>query len=153
MLGLGLGSLAGGALSKNPKRPALVLFGIAELGIGAFGFLSLAMFRNIGALTLSLPPAGTATVTFLLVLFPTLLMGATLPLLVAHTTRLSGNVGRSVGTLYFINTLGSALAAGLAVVLFLRVLGQSGSVMLAAFINVIAGIAVLVIHRRIRIRS
>jgi Mg2+/Co2+ transporter CorB len=80
-------------------------------------------------------------------------MGATLPLLVAHTTRLSGNVGRSVGTLYFINTLGSALAAGLAVILFLRVLGQTGSVVLAAVMNVTVGIAVLVVHRRIRIQS
>jgi len=148
MLGLGLGSLAGGALSKNPKRPALVLFAIAEIGIGAFGFISLGLFKSIGALTLSLPPAGTAAVTFLLVLFPTLLMGATLPLLVAHATRLSGNVGRSVGTLYFINTLGSALAAALAVLLFLGLLGQTGSVMLAACMNVSVGIAVLVIHRR-----
>src|SRR6185503_11280425 len=65
MLGLGLGSLAGGAVSRDPRRPALLLFSIVELGIAAFGLLSLPLFRAIGRLTLQMPPVGTALVTFL----------------------------------------------------------------------------------------
>ena len=38
MLGLGLGSLAGGMLSGDPGRPTLLLFSGVELGIGIFGF-------------------------------------------------------------------------------------------------------------------
>src|SRR6202046_4203232 len=55
MLGLGLGSLAGGAVSKDPKRPVLALFSLVELGIGIYGFASLALFRWMGSLTLVLP--------------------------------------------------------------------------------------------------
>jgi predicted membrane-bound spermidine synthase len=150
MLGLGLGSLAGGALSKNPKRPALVLFSLVEAAIGLFGLGSLPLFRAVGAATLALPPAATACVTFALVLVPTMLMGGTLPLLVAHEVRVSGNVGRSVGMLYFVNTLGSAIASLAAAIVLLRVLGQSGTVRLAAAVNVGVAAVVYAYHARTR---
>src|SRR5476651_1870015 len=41
MLGLGLGSLAGGWLSKRPGIPPLLLLAAIELLTGAFGFVSL----------------------------------------------------------------------------------------------------------------
>src|SRR5437899_76533 len=41
MLGLGLGSLAGGRLSARPGLPLLRVFGMIELGIAAFGAVSL----------------------------------------------------------------------------------------------------------------
>lgn len=109
MLGLALGSLVGGAISKDPKRPALLMFGFVEIGIGAFGVVSIPLFHAAGALTLGASPFVTAIVTFLLTLCPTMLMGGTLPLLVAHTVRTSGNVGKSVGLLYYVNTLGPRL--------------------------------------------
>ncbi len=148
MLGLGVGSLAGGALSKNPKRPALLYFALVELGIGAFGALSLSLFRTVGEATLALPYAATAIVTFLLVVVPTTLMGATLPLLVAHAVRASGNVGRSVGVLYFVNTLGSALASLAAVFLLLGSLGESHTVLLAACLNLSVSALAWVQHVR-----
>jgi predicted membrane-bound spermidine synthase len=150
MLGLGLGSLAGGALSKDKKRPVLVLFSLVEACIGLFGVVSLALFRAVGAATLTLSPGATACVTFALVLVPTMLMGGTLPLLVAHEVRASGNVGRSVGILYFVNTLGSAIASLLAAIVLLGVLGQSGTVRLAAAVNVTVAAVVYAYHARLR---
>ncbi|MGH7284554.1 MAG: spermidine synthase, partial [Polyangiaceae bacterium] len=100
MLGLGVGSLTGGIISKNPKRPAVLYFAIAEFSIGVFGLVSLRLFHEIGSFTLRLPPVQTALVTFGLMLVPTMLMGGTLPLLVAHFSRLSKNVGESVSSLY-----------------------------------------------------
>jgi predicted membrane-bound spermidine synthase len=135
MLGLGVGSLAGGAVSKDPKRPAILLFALVELGIGTFGAMSLGLFHWVGSFTLALPPLATGVVTFLLVLVPTTLMGGTLPLLVAHAVRASGNVGRSVGVLYFVNTLGSAFASLAAVFFLLGHLGQTRTVALAAALN------------------
>lgn len=146
MLGLGLGSLAGGAVSRDPKRPVLLLFALVEGGIGAFGFVSLALFRKVGAATLMMPSVVTALVTFVLVLAPTLLMGSTLPLLTAHLVRRSGNVGKSVGVLYFVNTLGSALASVAAVVLLLPRLGQERSVLVAAVVNWVAAVIVGLFH-------
>jgi predicted membrane-bound spermidine synthase len=148
MLGLGIGSVTGGAVSKNPKRPALLLFSLVELGIGAFGFFSLPLFYAVGRATLHMPPLGTAFVTFLLVLGPTMLMGGTLPLLVGHLVRASRNVGKSVGMLYFVNTLGSALASFAAPLALLGSLGQSSTVKLAAALNVAVSVGAYLMYRR-----
>jgi spermidine synthase len=153
MLGLGLGSLAGGALSTDPRRPAVLLFALAELGVGAFGVVSLSLFRWVGSFTLDLSPLPTAAVAFGLVLIPTTLMGATLPLLVAHRVRASGNVGRSVGALYFVNTLGSALASLAAAFYVLGALGQARTVGLAAALNAIAATLAWTEHAREKSRS
>jgi predicted membrane-bound spermidine synthase len=148
MLGLGLGSLAGGTISKNPKRPAVLYFAIAECSIGVFGIFSLAIFHRVGTLTLELPPLQIALVTFGLLLLPTMLMGGTLPLLVAHFSRLSKNVGDSVARLYYVNTLGSAAASALAVTFLLGKLGQAHTLQVAAALNFVAGLGSLVLHAR-----
>lgn len=150
MLGLGLGSLAGGALSADERRPRLLLFALVELTLSAFGALSLPLFRAVGTLTLHMSFAGTALATFLLLLLPTMLMGGTLPLLVAHLVRSSGNVGTSVGTLYSVNTLGSACASFASVLLLLGLLGQQRCTLLAAALNLTVATAALVQHRRLR---
>jgi spermidine synthase len=148
MLGLGLGSLFGGAISGKPDRPALLVFAAIEGGIGVFGLLSLWLFRVVGEATLGAPPLVTATVTFLLVLVPTMLMGSTLPVLVAHLVRRWTNVGSSVGALYFVNTLGSALASFAAVLFLLGKLGQHGTVDVAAACNFTASALALREHFR-----
>lgn len=153
MLGLGLGSLAGGAVSKHPKIPALAVFGYAELGIGAYGVLSLRIFHWAAEYTAGAPALQTGFLSLLLVIIPTMLMGATLPLLVSHLVRVSGHVGRSVGKLYFVNTLGSAVACFVAAEVTMRMLGQSGSVSLAALINVTIGGSVLFLHGVMRKES
>src|SRR5262245_63290373 len=79
MLGLGLGSLAGGWLSKRRGIPLLPLLAIIELLTGAFGVVSHAIFDHVGALTAGWPLPATAAINLSLVIVPTLLMGATLP--------------------------------------------------------------------------
>jgi len=147
MLGLGIGSIAGGAISKDPSRPALLLFSLVELGIGLFGIVSLSLFHWVGSFTLGMSTLGTFFITFILVLFPTMLMGATLPLLVSHLVRASGNVGKSVGTLYFVNTLGSAFASAISVLYLMGHHGQSGSVRIAACLNFVVSAGAFVAHR------
>ncbi|MDT5003359.1 MAG: spermidine synthase [Mycobacterium sp.] len=138
MLGLGLGSFAGGRLSRL-RLPLLGLFGAIEIGIGVFGNFSLGLFHAVGQLTLQMSAPLTALFTFLLVLVPSLLMGATMPLLTAHLVKHSGNVGRSVGLLYFVNTLGSAFACFIVAAFLMRLLGQQGAVTFAFGINLVVG--------------
>jgi predicted membrane-bound spermidine synthase len=146
MLGLGLGSVAGGYLTRNPGVPRLVLFGAVELGTAAYGLVSLPLFHAIANSTAGALPFETGLLSFGLVLIPTVLMGATLPLLVAHLVSLSGNVGRSVGVLYFVNTLGSACACFVAAWFAMPYLGMSRSAALAAALNVLVGLSVLAMH-------
>jgi spermidine synthase len=153
MLGLGLGSLAGGAVSRIPRLPVLAAFGIVELCIGSFGILSLRLFHWVGAHTDGASLTATSVLSFLLVLVPTILMGGTLPFLVAHLVRLSRNVGESVGMLYFVNTLGSAAACLLAAVFIMRLYGEQGSVTLAACINFTIGSVAVIAHLASRSRG
>jgi predicted membrane-bound spermidine synthase len=143
MLGLGLGSLSGGWLSKTQAMPLLGLFGCIELGIGVFGLLSLGIFHRAAAITAGSGVLMTGMLAFALLLIPTVFMGSTLPLLVAHLVRINGNVGESVGSLYSVNTFGSATACFLAAKLLMGQLGQSGCVRLAAGINLCVALAAL----------
>ena len=139
MLGLGLGSLAGGWLSARFPRQGILIFGLAELGIALFGLASLHIFRWAAAYTAGANLLSVVVFSFALLLFPTMLMGATLPILVEHLVRRSGRVGASVSRLYFVNTLGSAMACYLCAKFLLRELGQAASVAVAACLNTIVG--------------
>jgi hypothetical protein len=66
-------------------------------------------------------------------------MGASLPLLVEQIARGSRNVGRAVGSLYFINTAGSALGAFAAVMVLLGSAGELGTIRVAAALNLSCG--------------
>jgi predicted membrane-bound spermidine synthase len=147
MLGLGVGSIAGGALSRDPRRAAVAWFGAVELGIGLFGLASLPLIEAVGRAAVSMPDAASGALVFALVLVPTSLMGATLPLLVSHAVRADRNVGRAVGALYGVNTLGSALASVATALLLLGKLGISGSVHVAAAANLLVGVAALALWR------
>lgn len=111
MLGLGFGALFGGRLADRFPKNALMLFCCCEIGIGIYGLVSFHLMSIAGDQFVSSSLLIVAIVNFLLVLFPALLMGATLPILIAHTVRCWGNVGSSTGHLYAANTLGAALGA------------------------------------------
>src|ERR1700691_5560781 len=64
MLGLGLGSLAGGAVSKSRRVPPVALFALAELGTAGYGFVSLKLFRWIAEFTKGSSPALPALAAF-----------------------------------------------------------------------------------------
>jgi spermidine synthase len=147
MLGLGLGSLAGGALSRTARLPLPVLFAMAEVVIGAFGLASLPLFRWVASLTPAAAGMQVGLPAFALLLLPTLCMGATLPLLAAYAIARLHSVGRALGMLYFVNTLGSAAGCVAAAAFAFGALGQSGSVLLAAAANFAAAAWVLAASR------
>jgi predicted membrane-bound spermidine synthase len=143
LVGLGFGGLIGGAISRRKSMPLVLAFSIVELLIGLYGLFSLRLFSWVGERTLSAGTLETGILAFALVLIPTVLMGATLPLLVAYRVNAIGHVGRSVSWLYFVNTVGASLGAILAPVIFLRHFGLSGSVRCAAILNLLTAAAML----------
>jgi spermidine synthase len=139
MLGLGLGGLLGGWLSSRYPRQALILFGLSELGVAVFGLNSLRIFHWAASFSAGAGLLSVVVFSILLLVVPTLFMGATLPLLVEHFVSRSGRVGLSVSRLYFVNTLGSAIACYLCATYLMLHLGQSGSVTAAACMNTLVG--------------
>ena len=143
MLGLGLGSLAGGWLSKRRAIPLLPLLAGIEFLTGAFGLVSLRLFDKVGEFTLGLNLPATAAAALALVIVPTLLMGATLPVLVGHLARRSGNIGSAVGLLYYVNTLGAGAACIASAVLLFPFLGMSKSIYVAVAMNAAVALGAL----------
>ncbi|MCX6024385.1 MAG: fused MFS/spermidine synthase, partial [Chloroflexi bacterium] len=156
MAGLALGSFAAGQLADRVRRP-LLWYACAELAIGVAGAGSLAA---IGALTplyqwlSSVSGDSFALVTsirfvaaFLLLLIPTSLMGATLPLIFKASLLLLPKVGENVSLIYAMNTAGAALGTLAAGFVFIGDLGLQGTVTLAAVCNLIVGVLALALDR------
>lgn len=157
MFGLGIGSLFGGYLSKKfdinkntLSGKLLAIFSIAEISIGLFGIFSLQVIHSASLLIQGGSLLVLSITVFIILFIPTLMMGATLPLLVTYINNYYKNVGRSVGILYFVNTLGSALACFITGYLFLVLFNIQTVTYIAAFGNLIAGTAVYLLSKAVQ---
>lgn len=150
MLGLGLGSLLGGWLADRFPARHLRVFGLVECSIGLFGAASPWVIQAIGETLSHTGPATLAASSFAILLVPTLLMGATLPLLIAHFYSRYRSVGVTVGTLYFVNTLGAAAGAYATGLFVFNYLTIGGSIRAAVIINFTVAAAALIAAREPR---
>jgi spermidine synthase len=139
ILGLGLGGLSGGYLSRWLFRHLLALFAVLEIAAGIYGYFSLDMISLITAIAMGASLAEICMWSVLILLPPTMLMGASLPVLVQFLVQRSGNVGRSFGGLYAANTLGAAVACFAGASFLFSSFGQQGSISLAALLNLLIG--------------
>jgi predicted membrane-bound spermidine synthase len=144
MLGLGLGALLGGRLAER-LRSALYAYCAVELLIAGFGSASLPLLGQLGRLTAGSSHLTASLAMFLFLVLPTLLMGATLPLLVKAFNRFERNFFRSVSLLYFVNTLGAAAGALVTAYGLISFWGLDVAVHAAAGLNVLLALAVLAI--------
>ncbi|MCG2583180.1 methyltransferase domain-containing protein [Massilia sp. TS11] len=135
MFGLGLGSLAGGWLQQRLAGRLLELFLALEVAIGVYGVFSLDLIAAVSHAAGSTSTASLVFWVYLILAIPTLLMGATLPILVAWLQGYLHNIGRSVGLLYAFNTIGSAIAAFATVQVLFVFTGLHNTVLVAACCN------------------
>lgn len=128
MGGLAIGSVSAGALADRVRRP-LVWFGIAEALIAVTALLTPATLDVLQRVYMSVHadmPQGVGWLTlvrfamaFGVLIVPTALMGATLPLIIKSSLLKVEGLGARVGLLYGINTAGAiagTLAAGLVLI-------------------------------------
>jgi SAM-dependent methyltransferase len=152
LMGLGLGSHAGGFLSARlDSRRALRAFALLELLVASFGFLSPYLFydflyRELSALYASHWGAGLLHFASLLV--PTTLMGMSLPFLVRASVTSVGTASRIIGYLYGINVLGASVGALATPWVLIRLFGVRGAIGAAAAANVVAMAVALALLRR-----
>ena len=144
MGGMALGAWLGGRLAQA-RVDALKLYAWCELGIGAYCLATPLIFQGTQALYVALaggltPDAGVLTVLRVLLgatalLIPTMLMGATLPILARFLELRAASLGTSVALLYGANTVGAALGALLAGYWIMPELGVWRTTLTAAALN------------------
>jgi spermidine synthase len=171
MGGLGLGGYLAGvwvdARFRAGRARALRAYGVCELAIGAWAGLLVFAIPWVAALTVHsssyfrgehgwywLSATGSWVrygCAALLLLPPTLLMGATLPLLIRH--RIGDPLllaGWHVGVLYGVNTAGAALGCLLADTVLVPALGLRATQWAAVGLNLFAGTGAVWLARRAR---
>ena len=144
MVGMSLGSAAGGALADRSRHP-LRVYALAEAGIGLYCLLFPAAFPLLERLYLALAPpldgplALRNAVRFLLgaaaFVLPAFLMGTTTPAFARALAAGQADVGRRLARIYGLNTLGAAVGAFLTAYLLVPKLGLVGSMTLASLLN------------------
>jgi len=151
MAGLGLGYLAGGQIAdKVGKNKPILFFVLAELGIGIFALFSKSIIYDWlyqSNILSGGSPFQTYLTLFLILLFPTFLMGLSLPLLSkAFEQKNAENQASYISLLYFTNTLGAAAGTFITTFILIRVIGFENAVRLGASFNFLCAITAGVIY-------
>lgn len=157
MAGLAIGSFFGGRLSDR-RSDHLFLFALCELGIGVCGMVSVPLIYQLPALYLAIYRSFhlqpqlffllQAALCAMVMLVPTILMGATFPIVSRYVTRGAEQIGEGVGSAYFVNTVGAVIGSVAAGFFLIPTAGVKGTTFTAAMLNIFAGTAMLILSKR-----
>ena len=148
LFGIALGSMVLARWVDRIKQPVAV-FGIIQLGIGLFALILMPAFEELYGLsrafqsTFGLSRFWTFFSCFLVMSLPTFLMGASFPLVTKIYTGSARQLGKSIGNVYAVNTVGSILGSFCAGFILIPLLGIRPSIVLTVALN--SGIGCLLI--------
>ena len=148
MGGLALGSYLFGRYIDRSRYP-VPLYGILEVGIGVYALFVPAIFSGLIPvyrwvwqsfhLNFYLFSLMQFVLVSLVLIVPTTLMGATLPILSKYYSRRGDRLGLTVGSLYAVNTLGGILGTFLSGFFLLPAFGVQTTTFLAAKFGLVLG--------------
>jgi spermidine synthase len=157
MAGLGLGSYMWGRTIDKTGKP-LLIYGKIEICIGISAALLSVLLSSFSPIyawlhqllpdLLFLAAILKAVLAFLLVLIPTLFMGATLPVMCKYFATEDANLGQQVGYLYSINTLGASAGCLLAGYFLIEFFGVLETALLAAGVNFLIGLFCISVFKK-----
>jgi spermidine synthase len=162
MGGLALGSALAGRTGTRIKRPVRA-YGLLEIGIALYALavpLLFSLVDNLYAIIWQQFHPGFFAFSFwrfllscIMLLIPTTLMGATLPILSAALVQSAGPTSTSVTRLYTRNLAGAICGSLIAGFLLLPILGVRATIYTAALINIVIGVITILADRRTEIVS
>ena len=156
MAGLALGSYLGGRWIDGKKNP-LFVYATLEGAIGIYCLLIPSIIDSAFPLfewvyqTQNESYSKASLCRFFIcgaiLLIPTALMGATLPVLSKYVSRERACIGRDVGTLYSLNTFGAVFGALSSAFLFMRIWGVLATIWFAAGLNILIAVVIFILFR------
>ena len=156
MLGLSLGSFIYGKYAPRLKDPQKT-YGIVEAGIGIYTFLFLPALYLIQHAHLALFPylydrfvlltVFRVVLALALMIIPTVLMGATVPLIASILAVSGRSIGRDVGTVYFLNTIGASAGSFLGAFVLIPNFGLDWTLYLGGTVNLAIGACTVLVKR------
>jgi len=158
MAGLALGSYVIGTRADRMANP-LRAYALLELGIGIYALATLFLFDWAESVYIASAPivgvSGFAAHGFrfglalVMLIFPTFLMGGTLPLLVRGLSGRGAELTKLTSHLYGLNTLGATLGAFLAGYVLLPGIGMTGTIWVSASLALLAAGGVFALGSRV----
>lgn len=155
-LGMALGALLAGRVSSNIKRP-LFAYGLVEIGIGLSALFvtpyverldeALGLLVTLADDQFWLMQGSRFLLTLGLLIVPTTLLGATVPLMNHGLIRHARHLGGRVATLYATNTLGAVLGVLLSGFFLIEHIGLNHTLQLAAALSIGVGLIALYLGR------
>src|SRR5205085_7264177 len=155
--GLALGSAIGGKVAARFGN-SLRAYGVIEIAIGFCAICLPLTFRIADALDAivwrAIHPGGLLYSFFrfvmvsVVLLIPTMLMGATLPIIVSAVRQFGDSRAVTISRLYGLNLLGAIVGTIVAGFFFLPAFGIRVTIWIAAATNMSVGIAALLFSRR-----
>jgi len=153
LIGIALGSFLMSNAVDRLRRP-LLAFILLEGAIGASSFMGLFLFAELPYLFLILYRSFSDSLNliffskfllaFMVMFLPTLVIGALFPLVVRIYTSNLNRVGRSIGEVYSLNTLGCILGSFCGGFILVPLLGIQKSILLAIGLNLFLAFLMLV---------
>jgi len=150
LFGIALGSIVFSRWVDRIKQP-IAVFGTVQLGIGLFALILMPAFEELYGMSQAFQSTFGASrfwaffSCFLVMCLPTFLMGASFPLVTKIYTGSAHQLGRSIGNVYAVNTVGSILGAFCAGFILIPLLGIRPSIVLTVALN--TGIGCLLVLR------
>jgi spermidine synthase len=151
LLGLGIGSLVAGLFADRlSRRAALLAFALCEVGIAAFAVASPWLYYDViyrELLPLSASRGVIFAVVFAGLLWPTFLMGCSLPFLSKAVVSEIAGSAKLIGWLYGLNTLGAGVGAFVGGWYLIGTFGFDKAVYVGAAMNLIVAVGGLLLAR------
>ncbi|MHC4067211.1 MAG: fused MFS/spermidine synthase, partial [Planctomycetota bacterium] len=160
MGGLALGAfVAGRWLGPGSAKP-LRIYGLLEIGIGLYALTVPFLFSGLTPIYRALWAAGASDSFMLLslakfagiavvLLPPTVLMGASLPVLAREVADDPERIGGKVGRLYAINTFGAVIGVFVAGFVSIPGIGTYRTLWATAALNLIVGVVAILLAREV----
>lgn len=158
MGGLAIGSWWWGKKADESENP-LKLAAYLEISIALYCLFYIPIFDGIKIIFIELvksqgwPSDGNMVLSLkflicsLTLLFPTILMGGTIPILVRYLSNHISVIGKNISILYFVNSLGAVFGSILAGFYLIQKIGLTSTVFVGALMDLLVGLVFLwIVH-------